>query len=130
MIHHTFRAWDKFLKKYIFTGFSVIGEVTCFSCMEQVLKDTWEARKKEYGYKASIEAWNDIELEICTGAKDKNGILIYEHDILKTPYWDGTDIRVVEMEHGCFYPLDEFNHTFLEVIGNTRENAHLLKETK
>jgi hypothetical protein len=35
-----FRAWDKFQQTYVFSGFHICGEVTCFGGMEQEISNT------------------------------------------------------------------------------------------
>lgn len=70
----------------------------------------------------------DCELMQFTGLKDKNGVDIYEGDIVKAD-WHWEDGKLVDLSYeGCFfYAIQEYVlEDVLEVIGNIYENPELL----
>lgn len=66
----------------------------------------------------------DVEFMQSTGVKDKNGVEIYEGDIVKT---FGANIYVVEFYDGKFNPISYLEASNWEVIGNIYENPELLE---
>lgn len=97
-----------------------------------------------YKYGNSVISFHDMspdkyELEQYTGLKDKNGVEIYEGDIVQ--YGEDRDfIFVVIFKYGCFYAHNILGEKFMtdsllgslvmsekvSVIGNIHENADLL----
>lgn len=67
---------------------------------------------------------DDVILMQSTGLKDKNGVEIYEGDIVKT---FGANIYVVEFYDGKFNPISDLEASNWKVIGNIYENPELLE---
>lgn len=105
--------------------------------------------KTELGKPNPCDFYNfdDIELMQYTGLKDKNGIEIYEGDILKYPYVRSSSVNyTIEIgaiewsDEYCGFIIDEVQNiggfcgieskhmNELEVIGNIYENPELFKE--
>lgn len=145
-----FRAWDSQNKEWLLGyeyenlgGFSMFGEI--------MLMDEWNA---------AVHAHHNgdvyINLMQYTGLKDKNGIDIYEHDIVKILYTDWPSQLdshpelsheeyldslthkeiVVWHQYGFWlvkkiggYPqsIHPGQHGYIEVIGNIYQNPELLE---
>ena len=97
---------------------------------------------QEVKYDSDYYSLDDIELMQYTGIKDKNGVEIYEGDIILIRI-DKTNIlhkTIVKFKHGAFiadiignndyiYLFHfGFNKDDFEVIGNIYENKNLLEE--
>lgn len=125
-----FRAWDKDGQYMEYTDKNL---VVCFS-------DEGASAVDHTTFGHSCTCMEDIELMQSTGLRDKNGVEIYEGDI----------VRHSEKPNPCFsYPfkviqartgewrLDNFrcgtvlafsNQDELEVLGNVYENPNLLED--
>ena len=128
-----FRAWDKSSK--------VIREVSNINWFDELVY--LDEKTSGEGVRRSLD---DVDLMQFTGLLDKNGIEIYEGDILRCSrdYWDKTRNLVVEWHTDCWSLLNTddpvgsevMNHNSSfnvpeyerEVIGNIYENPELLED--
>ena len=77
-----FRAWDPHLNKMICTGFSIIGEVTIFNGLETMISET------PVDGVTGLDRLMDLKIMQFTGLVDKNGVNIYESDIVNIDRYD------------------------------------------
>ena len=105
----------------------------------------WDKEFKKYWTNGEIRenaAWllfpdNDnienIEIEQCSGIKDRNNKLVYEGDLLRLSIrgYVQDNLLVVEDLRSFFFLLDREDHyyavSWFEVVGNIHENPELLK---
>ena len=107
-----FRAWDKVIKSIV----KIISlDYECDVAKITKGKDIVEAKLKE------------LELMQYTGLKDKNGVEIYEGDVVKDidDEYDNSNwkerFQVVKFEEGSFLPVSERHFSNFEVVGNIYE---------
>lgn len=129
MIEVKFKVWDKINKK--------IYPVVRMWFNQGVLQNVWVETSEGRISKRTLD---NVILIRYTGLKDKNGIEIYEGDILR--YEDGVPLCVVYSEQYCawiiqtpdkkwwkFASMFSFDNTCLcHIVGNVYENPELLEE--
>ena len=114
-----FRAWNKY--------------------MNDMSEVTWISKRQAEVNGFSRSSLDDLEIMQYTGLKDKNGVEIYESDLIE----DGFGIGHVEyVENRCAFRINfnngkakwfiDYLHSemrLIEVIGNIYENPELLETT-
>jgi len=143
-----FRIWDKEEKKMIYSP----CDYTLFNYFIDPFTGNLEIFERPQSYKIfpteyiiAIVKWyhpgqlNDTTVLLqCTGKKDKKGVYIYEHDIVKL---QNKKLKVVKHERGCWWLVDNNNKkkeplykywesNDIEVVGNIYENEEVVKNER
>lgn len=116
-----FRAWDKEYKCDVLVDALLLHRLK----REVILRDDIHGV-----FKRKIA---DVELRQYTGLKDKNGVEIYERDIVKLLELNEVGkierldaAYVFKFDDTCYRYLHQMLHLTIEVIGNIYENKELL----
>ena len=131
---HKFRAWHIHRQ--------IMCEVIRIDFEQEIVTLDLETDDDEYYWMETDWNFSDVEIMQYTGCRDKNGIEIYEGDVIKDKY---DKIWLVQWYVGAFVITNKIpdsdgqtstyshfsnvsnHHFYFEVIGNMWENPELLE---
>lgn len=128
-----FRAWDK-ENGYMFDVGGIVWSVNNPNSHKYMERDIFNEDSRSENTVIEHES-NSCILMQYTGLKDKNGVEIYEGDIIERQLWtktfrgkkpNGKSIEKVYWREKLYPGFNIFNPETCEVIGNIYENPELI----